>query len=123
MKSIMNQVAPPQSTQSKVQVEQSTMNKPYVLWSKTSRSDLLNLEVIDGFLKENMMLHFSRQTCQHGVLTVEFKRTRSSKLNNYFNGEIMQDLANLKSLVVQILENKTLISETITSLNELNYKI
>lgn len=120
MKSIMNQVAPPQSTQSKVQVEQSTMNKPYVLWSKTSRSDLLNLEVIDGFLKENMMLHFAKQSIDSGKLIVEFERTKAMKLNNYFNGEILQDLRGIQQLIIRIFERKSLISETVTSLSEIN---
>jgi hypothetical protein len=108
------------STHAKPAIEQVSLNKPYVLWSKTSKVDLLSLEVIDGFLRDHMMLHFSKQRKESETLIVEFERVRSSKLNNYFNGEILQELAGLKSLVVHILENKTLISETIIPINELN---
>ncbi len=108
------------STQAKSANEQVSLNKPYVLWSKTSKVDLLSLEVIDGFLRDHMMLHFSKQRKESETLIVEFERVRSSKLNNYFSGEILQELAGLKSLVVHILENKTLISETIIPINELN---
>ena len=107
-------------TQAKPSSEQAPLNKPYVLWSKTGKGDLLSLEVIDGFLRDHMMLHFSKQRKESETLIVEFERVRSSKLNNYFNGEILQELAGLKSLVVHILENKTLISETIIPINELN---
>jgi hypothetical protein len=108
------------STQAKPANEQVSLNKPYVLWSKTSKVDLLSLEVIDGFLRDHMMLHFSKQRKESETLIVEFERVRSSKLNNYFSGEILQELTDLKTLVVHILENKTLISETIIPINELN---
>lgn len=108
------------STQAKPANDLAPLNKPYVLWSKTSKVDLLSLEVIDGFLRDHMMLHFLKQRKEAEMLIVEFERVRSSKLNNYFSGEILQELAGLKSLVVHILENKTLISETIIPINELN---
>ncbi|MFY8019780.1 MAG: hypothetical protein ACOVP1_01230 [Bacteroidia bacterium] len=119
MKTVNYQVAPI-STQSKAQVEPSTMNKPYVLWTKTNRPDLLNLEVIDGFLKDNMILHFAKQSIDSGKLIVEFERTRAVKLNNYFNGDILQDLRGIQQLVIRIFETKSLISETVTSIGELN---
>jgi hypothetical protein len=108
------------TSQAKQAAEPQTISKPYILWTRTSRADLLNLEVIDGFMRDNKTLHFSRQIAEPGKLIVEFERVNSMKMNNYFLGEILNDLAGIQHLVIRITDKKSLVSETITSLSEIN---
>jgi hypothetical protein len=110
-----------QTQQSTTQAaEPKTFSKPYILWTRTSHANLLNLELIDGFMIDNKTLLFSRQIAESGKLVVEFERVNSPKMNNYFLGEILNDLTGILHLVIRITDKKNLVSETVTSLSDIN---
>lgn len=85
--------------------------KPYVALSKTDSNDFL-LEVIDGFIRGSVKVEFVRQFRDSGNLVVELKRIPAPTVNTYFSMTIPSIGTLPHFLIVKVLENLKVVSET-----------
>lgn len=83
--------------------------KPYIQLTRVN-SNVIELEIIDGFVSNNFVLEYSHEVFENDTAVYFYNRKSSENLNNYLVQQVTLNTAVYRKIKVVIQQNNNTIS-------------